>query len=357
MALRLICAAIVLCACELWGAAVNGYVLNPLTEERVPDIEVAFYLRQEGQVDEVLRKKTDAEGRFTFAGPFLQDELHFALAAFYDGVPYFSSTLEVGAQQQIILEVYEKTADASGLHIGAHHLFLSLRENTIECIQLLQIHNILDRTYVGRGGGRERRVTEFALPQELFNLQSHSGLMHQTEPGHFYDNQPLPPGRSQLSFSFNLDPREFADAYIHQAIYPTDRLAVFLDPPSIEVGAPFVDQGTVDLHGRQYRQVALANLQPGQRVEIPLPLSHSLRWSLKWAALAGVFVALGGAVALSRGPANSTSEPLPRERQQVLADLARLDDAHADQPRGQGYLEQRAQLMREAIALTRALEE
>ena len=356
MALRLICAAIVLCACELWGAAVNGYVLNPLTEARVPHIEVAFYIRQEGEVNEVLRKKTDAEGRFTFAGPFLQDGLHFALAAFYDGVPYFSSTLEIGAQQQIILEVYEQTANASGLHIGAHHLFLSLSENTIECIQLLQVHNILEFTYVGSGSGRERKVTEFALPSELFNLQGHSGLIHQTEPGRFFDNQPLPPGRSQLSFSFNLDPREFADAYVHQTIYPTDRLEVFLDPPSIEVGAPFTDQGIIDMHGRQYRRVALENLQPGQRVEIPLPLSPSLRWSLKWAALAGVFVASGGAVALSRGSAASASGPAPRERQQVLADLARLDDTHADQPEDQDYLQQRAQLMREALALTRALE-
>ena len=55
MPLRLIFIAILLSACELWGAAVNGYVLNPLTETRLPDIEVAFYIRQEGDVSEVLR--------------------------------------------------------------------------------------------------------------------------------------------------------------------------------------------------------------------------------------------------------------------------------------------------------------
>ena len=96
MVLRWLCVAIVLCASDLWGAAVNGYVLNPFTQARIPGIPVAFYVRQDGQILEMLRKETDAEGRFFFAGPFLQSGFHFGLAAFYDGIPYFSSTLEAG---------------------------------------------------------------------------------------------------------------------------------------------------------------------------------------------------------------------------------------------------------------------
>ena len=357
MALRLVCTAILLCASEMWAAAVNGYVLNPLTDERIPGVEVAFYIRQDEKVSEVLRKEADAEGRFSFAGPFLQDGLRFALSASYQSIPYFSSTFEVGAQQQIILEVYEKTDDDSGIHIGSHHLFLSLRESTIECIQLLQVHNDQQRTFVGSGSGQERRVTEFALPPGLFDLQSHSGLMHQVGPDRFFDNQPLPPGPSQLSFSFNLDAREFDGDYLHQTIYPTERLEVFLDPASIEVGAPFVDQGTVDLHGRQYRRVALENLAPGQQVTIPLPLSPSLRWSLKWAALAGILLVVGAALTLSQDRPDTPSLQERRQRRQyLLAELARLDDTHADQPQDPNYLEQRKHLMQEAVALTRALE-
>ena len=358
MALRPLVAALLFCASELLAAAIDGYVLNPQTQSRVPQIEVAFYIRQDdSQVSEVMRKMTDAGGRFSFSGPFLQDGLEFALAAFYDGVPYFSSTLEAGAQQQIILEVYETTTDASGLDIDAHHLFLSLREGTIECIQLLQIRNTLDRTYAGQGSGRERRVTEVALPLELFNLQGHSGLIHQPEPGRFFYNQPLPPGPSQLSFSFELNARQFDGDYVHQVIYPTERLVVFLDPPTINVGPPFIDQGTVELHDRQYRRVEIQNLQPGQVVEIPLPHSRSLRWLLKWAALAGTFAALGAALALRRGQPLAASGPAPRDRQRVIAKIARLDDEYAHYPDDPAYRQRRALLVREAVALTQALEE
>ena len=356
MILRWLCAAIVLCASDLWGAAINGYVLNPFTQARVPGIPVAFYVRQDGEILEMLRKETDAEGRFSFAGPFLQSGLHFGLAAFYDGIPYFSSTLEAGAQQQVILEVYEKTGDPSGIRISTHHLFFSLREDAVECVHLLQIHNALERTYSGSGDGQERRVTELALPTGLFNLQSHSGLLHQAGEGRFFDNQPLPPGRSQRSFSFNIDARKFASSYVHQVVYPTDRLEVFLDPPSTKVEPPFIDLGIIEQHGRQYQKIVLEDLPPGQQVAIPLPLVPSLRWSFKWAALAGAFLAGGVALALNRQhPSTDRSRALER-RQQLIEELARLDDAFADRPADPHYMDQRAHLMREAVALTQALE-
>ncbi|MDE2810755.1 MAG: hypothetical protein OXN90_20255 [Gemmatimonadota bacterium] len=356
MVLRLLSAAIVLCASDLWGAAINGYVLNPFTQARIPGIPVAFYVRQDGQILEMLRKETDAEGRFSFAGPFLQSGLHFGLAAFYDGIPYFSSTLEAGVQQQIILEVYEKTDDSSGIQITTHHLFFSLRENAIECIQLLQIHNTLERTYSGSGDGQERRVTELVLPTGIFNLQSHSGLLHQAGEGRFFDNQPLPPGRSQRSFSFNLDVRKFASPYVHQVIYPTDRLEFFLDPPSMDVEPPFIHLGIIEQHGRQYQKIVIENLQPSQQVEIPLPLAPSLRWSLKWVALVGAFVAGGAALALSRQHLGVDRARALERRQHLIEELARLDDSFADRPEDPHYMDQRAHLMREAVALTQGLD-
>ncbi|MYF93513.1 MAG: hypothetical protein F4049_10305 [Gemmatimonadetes bacterium] len=356
MVLRSLCVAIVLCASDLWGAAINGYVLNPFTQARIPGIPVAFYVRQDGEILEMLRKETDAEGRFSFAGPFLQSGLSFGLAAFYDDIPYFSSTLEAGAQQQVILEVYEKTDDPSGIRIGTHHLFFALRENAIECIQLLQIHNTRERTYAGRGDGRERQVTELVLPMGIFNLQSHSGLLHQAGEGRFFDNQPLPPGRSQRSLSFNLDARNFASPYVHQVIYPTDRLEVFLDPPSTEIKPPFIDLGIVEQHGRQYRKVTMENLQPSQQVAIPLPFAPSLRWSLKWVALAGAFLAGGVALALSRQHPSTDRAHALKQRQHLIEELARLDDSFADRPEDPHYMDQRALLMREAVALAQALD-
>ena len=143
---------------------------------------------------------------------------------------------------------------------------------------------------------------------------------------------------------------------MHQAVYPTDRLEIFLDPPSTEIKPPFIDLGIVEQHGRQYRKVAMENLQPSQQVAIPLPLNPSLRWSLKWAALAGAFVAGSVALALSRQHLGTDHDRALERRQHLIEELARLDDSFASRPEDPHYVDQRAQLMREAVALTQALE-
>ena len=124
MVLRLLCAAIALCASDLRGEAINGYVLNPFTQARIPGIPVAFYVRQDGQTLEMLRKETDAEGHFSFSGPFLQDGLRFGLAAFYDGIPYFSSTLEAGVRFPAPRASSQRSCLAANLPLTA---FLRLR--------------------------------------------------------------------------------------------------------------------------------------------------------------------------------------------------------------------------------------
>jgi hypothetical protein len=341
---------------------VQGYVVHALTQQRVGGIEVAFYIRQDNQVREILRKTTDSEGRFSFSGPFLTPDLTFVLAALYQGVPYFSSALQVGAQKQVILEVYEPSNRIDGLHIAAHHLFLSLAAERLEVVQLVHMDNPTERTYVGQGQDSERRVTEFWLPAGVFGLQSHSGLMHQAGETRFFDNQPLLPGRSQISFSFSLDATRLREGYVHRVVYPTARLEVFLEPASIQAEAPFVDLGVVDLHGHQYRRVQLNDLQPGREILISLPLSRPLGWMLKWVALAVAGIAGLGVMALgSRAPGLAGGsfdlERLRRERQRQLEELARLDDQWAGRPAEKGYLPERQQRLDQVLALTRLLEE
>jgi len=47
----------------------------------------------------------------------------------------------------------------------------------------------------------------------------------------------------------------------------------------------------------------------------------------------------------------------PGDRRHVIAEIARLDDEYAQRPDDPAYRQRRALLVREAIALTRALEE
>lgn len=340
---------------------VRGYVLHPGTGQQVAGVEVAFYLQQEGQVDELLRKTTDGQGRFEFSGPFLKSGLSFALAAFYEGVPHFTSTLEVGAQQEVIVEVYDPTSDDRQLRITTHSLFLNLTGNNLDVAHLVQIENPEDKTYVGRGEEGQRQVARFVLPPGVAGLQSHSGRLIQTGGPVFHDTQPLLPGTTQITFTFNLDEQQLDRGYVHQAGYPTERLDIFLQPSDFQPGAPFQDLGVIDLHGGQYRRLQLNGLDRDQRITIPLPLVRSLRWVLKWAALGAIFLAALATWGLRRrrvvAPlAIPDSQSAGQPREELLKQIARLDDAHVGREDDPQYQTERARLVEQCLAASRPME-
>ncbi len=344
--------------CALRAETVQGYVINPIDGTRIHNAEVVFFVSQDGQVSEILRKPTDAQGRFAFSGPFLTPDLNFVLMALYQEVPYPSSKLQVGAQKEIILEVYDPTTADSQIRIATCTLFLSLRPRGLEVAQSVQADNRGEKTYVGRNQGKVRQVMEFALPAGVFNL---SGSLKPGRDSRFYNNRPLPPGLSQILFNFQLDPRQLDGGYLHQVLYPTDRLEVFLQPTSLQLGPPFEDLGTADFHGESYRHLQLQNLKRGQTVLIPFPLPQPWRWVLKWIALSAA--ALSGTLALvfRRMTTAAAVEPDPEElrqqRSQLLQQLARLDDAHADHRDDRRYLVERARLMDQALNVYRLLEQ
>ena len=324
---------------------VNGQVVHGLSALPQAGGEVAFLVRQDGQLSEILRKRVDEAGRFSFSGPFISPGLRFFLVAFHGGLPYPSAELEVGAQRGVILEVFEPTADPAALHMGTHSLFFSLGKNGLEVLQVAQIHNGGQQTYAGTLVEGTRRATEFVLPEGAFNLQNFSGTFSQQGPDRFFDDRPLPPGDTQVAFSYFVNPERLSGDYVHQTVYPTQTLEVLVQPASIELDPPFADMGPVDFPNGQFRRYRLENLGAGDRVDIPLPLRRSLRWSFKWIALG---MALLGVLALFwvRPAGAPVAGPAAEEEyRRLLAEVARLDDDYAATPEDPDYTQRRQRLM------------
>lgn len=348
------------------AATVKGYVLDVLRDERVPGVEVAFLIPdQGGGVTEIARRTTDKTGGFSFAAPFLSAGTPFVLTAYYRDLEYGTRNLVVGNQDQVILEVYEGIDDPSGIHVAAHHLFLSVRDRGLEVLQLVQAENHGSATYVGRRVGEERRVLELALPEGHLGLQAHAGAIVRAGPTRAFDSRPLPPGSTQTAFTFQLPAAALeGHGYEHTVIYPTDRLELFLQPPEISLGAPFQDLGRITIQDRDYRHYRLEGLDPGRTVAVPLPVPRPLRWALKWAMIALVPAVLITVFALARtttGPAERPAptgedrELLEQRRWELLAELSRLHSA-GDPPQGLNSQTRPRQLvMAEAVEVYRRL--
>ena len=330
---------------------ISGYVIDGNTGTRVAGVEVAFLVTEGGQTREILRKPSDVDGRFSFSGPFISPGLEFALLAIHGGTSYPTTKLFAGNQKQIILEVFDSTDNPAAIRIAKYHLFLHLQETNLEVANLVEMENRDHRTFGGTGAGTDRRVAEFELPTGVFNL---TGNLRQVESGLFVDNQPLPPGRTQLSFTYLLNPQDLVDGFTFASRYETEALEVYLQPSSLSAGEPFQDLGEVEFHDTRYRRLHLHGLRPGQSVLIPLPLTKPLRWLVKWATLGAALLGAVLVASLARSPSLWTAaEPaaLAARLGDLLDQLARLDDQNSSAPDDPTYLRERAARMAEAADL------
>ena len=348
--------------CNANAASVRGYVQKD--SKPVSGATVIFYVNQDEKATELARKTTDKDGRFLFSGPFLKPGMPFALTGLYKGVPYHSSTLEIGSQKEIIIEVFDTTSVSKKLRIDTHHLFLTIEETQLNVVQLLQMHNEDDMTFTGNMENGERLVTQFQLNGNLFGLENYSGYFYQTNETTFYDNRPLPPGETQLSFSFSLDPKNMNGGYRHEVIYPTNRLEAYIQPTSLKISNKWEDLGIVDLHGSTYRRILRKNLPPGESVLIKLSLPLGLRNLHKWIALSASLIisvmALWGAnrnrLSQNHDPIDSRVELLTNKKRELLIKIAHLDKQWEQERNNPIYTEQRNKIIVDAVTVTKQIE-
>ena len=350
---------------RLAADTVSGYVLDAETDARLPRVEVSFLLSAEAGLSEMVRRSTNAEGEFSFSGPFLKAGTAFTLVAHYGGLEYATDALQVGAQDEVIIEVFDGTDDDGQIGIEAHHLFLAVTTAGVDVAQLLHIDNLGTSTFVGHTKGDERHVLQLQVPAGNLALQGHGGQVSRSAPERLFTNAPLPPGRSQVSFTVQLMGEEFGGTYEHEILYPTNRLEMFLQPSDIELDGEFQDLGEIDLHDQTYRHYRLFDLNPGHTVSIELPLSRPVRWSLKWLVLGFVVAMMAAAVVLTRkgqgqiaaeaDPVTTDAPAVVTEQQDLLGKLAEIDDelASADSGRSQHLQQQREELKQRVIELYR----
>ena len=313
---------------SLAAETVSGYVLEAQTQQRLAQVEVAFLVAGENGLAEMVRHSTDEKGVFSFSGPFLAAGTPFALVAHYGGLEYATETLVVGGQDQVIIEVFEGTQDDDQIQIDGHHLFLAVTPTGIDVAQLIHVDNLGASTYMGHAFGEERHVLQLQVPEGNLALQGHSGQVLRAGPTRLFTNSPLPPGRSQVTFTIQLDGEKFGGDYQHEVLYPTSRLELFLQPTDIELpSSVFQDLGEVHLQGKGYRHYRVRDLSPGRKVSIPLPYTRPLRWSLKWVMLVLASVMMPAAIALARSAGSPEGKrSVDAERRIVIAQLAGIDD-------------------------------
>lgn len=158
---------------------------------------------------------TDKDGKFIFSGVSTEGNITYVVSTNYQEADYESDPVAFSKGEtikEVVVAVWESTANADAVAIQAAHMVFYLGEGGLQVEEYIKVSNVSDKTYIGAeivpGVGRKKTLT-FTLPPRATGFKSLDGLMdcciQKTDSG-FFDTMAVPPEKGrEIVFSYLLD--------------------------------------------------------------------------------------------------------------------------------------------------------
>jgi 5-hydroxyisourate hydrolase-like protein (transthyretin family) len=362
------------------GVVTNGTAGTPLANAEV--VLSQFERQAPESVD--ITATTDSAGRFTFEGLDTAQGLVYAVSVRYERVLYSTGMIVLSEepQQEIQLTVFETTRDESVVNIQARGVIIAgvdSEEGVVTVADVYVLHNPSTQTFIGDEEGRSIR---FTIPENTLEVTPRSGFDFTgatVEDDVIYAASPLRPGTVNASLEYALPYSGTSVSIPLKANYPSGVVRVLLPVAAgldeIQVtgaGSTLVDQGVLDIEGRQYRVWVAGEQTAGSTLTLHignLPRTSLERNELRTlepalvALLAFVIAcAVSGWVIVRRGLhrprpivlAPAAALPLAERRDELTQQLRELEsdwqEQHVDEP---AYRASRRAILEELRSISR----
>src|SRR5205807_2997013 len=188
--------------------------------------------------------------------------------------------------QQVNLTVYEATTSTANIAVVRATVLLQepdVQKGIMTVSEIYAFKNLGTTTYVGslNANGGKPNALRFSLPRNAGKVSLGSGFNGyqaiQVDPG-FASNAAVPPGDSELDFSFQIPYTTPQYDFGYTAVYPTVQLSVFV-PQDIHANSSGLNSaGLVSANKVPYHLFQGQVLAPGVQVHVELdglPVSSS----------------------------------------------------------------------------------
>ncbi|MGH2694570.1 MAG: carboxypeptidase-like regulatory domain-containing protein [Actinomycetota bacterium] len=317
-----------------------GRVVDAATGEPVAGVKVTLTGAHEDGTDRVRTvARTDARGRYVFAGLETGAELVYAVDARHDGGLFAGRAISLPADTEqapmidTTLRVWETTTDPTAILIRRDVIFAVPGDDGLGIIESVTIANTSQRAYIGRGGPNARGSIGFALPSDAADegvtiLDSTYDIpdIVRTEFG-FAATIAVPPGETKVTFTYPLGGSAGTFDLSRTALYPILDLEVLVgDPLRIESNR-LVSRDEETIGGRRYRRwAAEGNIDAGDPVQVNA-VAEAGAGPLLLGAVVAVATVLAASVLLllrrrrSPVPAEPARAPAPGDLMEAIAAL------------------------------------
>lgn len=328
------------------NGTIKGRVLNETTGEPQRGVRVTLTsARDDGSGAVERATTTDARGRYFFTGLATGEDRFYAVDARFQRGLFAGGVVRIpgGTTRPPVIDstlrVWDTTTDPKAIVIRRDSIFLVPSDDGVGVIEAVQVTNIADEAYIGRGRalGAERDGDVASLgfpvpagaelpPSPIVDSDIDIPAVVETTFG-FAATIAIPPGNRRIVYSYELAGEGGTYDLSRPAVYPTLEIGVYAAPPLTIDGNRVAPEGTRDVQGKTYDFYATSEtMEAGDRLEMIAVAEAS----------AGNLLAIGGGVAavvavaaglillLRRRRPRPEDEP-SRSREELLEAIARLD--------------------------------
>ncbi|MGH2748256.1 MAG: hypothetical protein ACRDKB_10070 [Actinomycetota bacterium] len=319
-----------------------GRIVNGATDKPQARVEVTLTsVRRGDDRPELTTVRSDDRGRYSFKGLTTGDDRLYALDARFDGGLFVGSPISLPDDTsdppviETTLRVWPTTSDPSVIRIERDDLFVVPDEGDIAVIESVRVVNDGELAYIGRGD-ENAQTLGFALPAgaeaggvQIIDSSIDVPEIVRTSFG-FATTIAIPPGETQVTYSYRLQGVTGAFDLSRPALYPIAELTVHAADP-LAIDSPRLQPaGEIDLERIYARWSSEAPIDAGN----PVPITATAEggntpWLVAGLVAIGALMTTGVVVALARRkrepPERTRPVPKPRSREDVVAAIAELD--------------------------------
>lgn len=256
----------------------NGRVIHAgSASARIPniDIDIRSVSRQQSGSATLKSVTTDANGYFRAQVQNPDPGQTLFASCEYQGVRYYSNALTL-PDTFLTLVVYDTTHSRESLNILMHHVAIQDLGKTVSIRETRVFENTSQRTVLDVEDTPFGPILyRFAVSEGPIRFSPGDGLADNDvllKKGWVYDKRVLPPGKSQLTFMYEL-PWHRENAEIVTDIQPGTRsFGVFLaDSHLVALSEYLEDRGPFSIGGHRYRRYS------GEQIDTSKPLVFTIQ--------------------------------------------------------------------------------
>jgi hypothetical protein len=346
--------------------SITGNIVNGTAGGSVPGgMTVTATEVDAGVTKQVATKKAPVGpgGAFRIDGFPDQPGDHFVVGTDYLGVTYSSEATPGSAAT---LKIYETTTDPTVLSIPATTLTVIIgKQGNYNVLQLMTAHNSSDRSYIGVSNTATpgQATLELPIPAGATAFSPVQGLANgltSAPDGLVASTDPVMPGNTDVSYIYNIAVPRSGWGMSLPVVYATSHVDLLVDPALTLTGPGLTFRKSVTINKKAYRDYQGTNLAPGTTLNANIAPASSTSVTLYLGLGALLVLAVASAVGVPRilrrrraGGTGPEEPDSPREREQLIEEIAALDEAHAaGSVEDDDYTAQRAELKSRLLSLT-----